>query len=58
MSEQEIFEFLRNNLQIRLKTHEYFQPRSDSISFELWMVNPQTGTEEMISQSDSFSLDS
>ena len=49
MNEQEIFEFLKNNLKIIVDSREYSDGSGSYNTIQLWLNNPSTGKTEMIS---------
>jgi hypothetical protein len=57
MNEQAIFEYLKENLEIRLDSKTFYRPDATCYSFELWLTNPATKEQEKISKSEDFAID-
>jgi hypothetical protein len=51
----DVFEYLKDNLEVRLKHTSYYQPDSTTYWTELWLKSPDD-EEVKISESESFNV--
>jgi hypothetical protein len=56
MDKQAIFDFLKNHLEVRLASKDYYRPDATCYKFELSLTNPATDKPERIAESNDFTI--